>query len=102
MPKFQKKPVVVEAVQFDGFNFAAMRKFCGTHRDSADEVDINTFNPIGTYLSVGGGKADGELWVEANNAWLPIETGEWVIKDDIGFYPCKWYKFNETYERVDD
>lgn len=44
----------------------------------------------------------GELYVAANNAWLDIEIGEWIIKDSRGFYPCKPDIFAQTYEVVAD
>lgn len=41
-----------------------------------------------------------QLWVEANKAWLPLEDGEWVIQDELGFYPCKDVVFSKKYHRA--
>lgn len=96
---FMKKPIVVEATQFDGENFAEMMQFCGFHKDSSGQHEMNTFNPLGTYLSNFEGVTNcGELWVAANGAWLRVVPGEWVIRDSLGFYPCQEEKFQETYD----
>jgi len=30
-----------------------------------------------------------ELFVNANSVWVPVVTGEWILVDSIGAYPCK-------------
>lgn len=99
MPKFRKKPIEVEAVQFTGDNWAEMHAFTG-HRLLSDQINmVDAFNPIGTYLtSAGRDNTYAELWVDANGTVLPIPVGEWVIKDSLGFYPCQEDKFTETYD----
>lgn len=94
-----KNPVKREAVQFTGTNWQEMMLFVGSHKDTGAMWDIVGFNPIGTYLARHQHNRDaaGELWVAANDSWLPIEVGEWVIKDSEGFYPCKESVFAETY-----
>lgn len=89
MPMFVKKPVPVEAVRFTGDNWAEMHAFTG-HHETGDGHPVDTFNPIGTYLpNHQHPLAKAELWVEANQAWLPIVVGEWVMRDQYGFYPCQ-------------
>lgn len=103
MPKFKKKPLVIEAVQFTGDNVDELQRFCGFHKDSSGQHEMNTFNKLGTYLlDYMHPDALGELWVAANRQWLPIVKGEWVIKDSLGFYPCRDGKFQETYDPVAD
>jgi hypothetical protein len=86
---FRKNPVEFEAKQWTGDNLEEIRQFVG-YRYTADQHAIFTFTPIGTflptYLHV---SATGELWVEANKTILPVETGEWIVHDELGFYPCK-------------
>lgn len=102
MPLFVKKPIVVEAVQWTGENFTEMHMFTG-FRTIEGEHEAQVFNRIGTYLlDYLHPGATAELWVEANGTNLPLETGEWVIKDSLGFYPCKEAKFAETYEPYSD
>ena len=41
-----------------------------------------------------------QIWVAANNAWLALEEGEWVLQDELGFYPCKDVVFRKKYHKV--
>lgn len=89
MPQYRKKPVVVEALQWKGDNEEEMEKFafgCFLTVDLEDRCD----DPDAT----------AELFVAANSTWLPIHTGDWVIKDQLGSYPCKPDIFEQTYELV--
>jgi hypothetical protein len=103
MGKYRKKPVEVEAVQFTGENWAEMHAFTG-HRNVENDLNpymVDIFTEIGTYLATYlNDAAKAELWVEANKSVLPIEIGEWVIQDRLGFYPCKEDVFAATYEEV--
>jgi hypothetical protein len=99
--RFVKQPVEIEAVQFTGDNWAEMHAFTG-HRQLAGQLEggpayADAFGPIGTYTRSDDPTVLAELWVEANKQWLPIEKYEWVIKDRLGFYPCKDEIFKETY-----
>lgn len=90
--KFRKKPVEVEAIQWTGSNPAAVRAFTGDHRPTPDS---------GTHMVFTAQSGHGELYVAANNAWVDIEVGEWIIRDARGFYPCKPDIFAATYEAVE-
>lgn len=87
MGYYRKKPVIVEALQWKGDNEEEMEKFAfGCFltvelEDRQDDPDLTA-----------------ELFVGANTRWLPLHTGEWVIKDELGFYPCKPDIFEKTYE----
>jgi hypothetical protein len=41
-----------------------------------------------------------QIWVAANEAWLPIQEGEWVLQDELGFYPCQDVVFRKKYHRI--
>lgn len=84
---YRKKPIVVEAQQWRGDNAAEMQSW----------MRFDCFTELGGSMRTEGGTA--QIWVEANKEWLRIETGEWVIKDARGFYPCKSDMFEATYER---
>jgi hypothetical protein len=83
--KYRKKPVVIEAIQFDGYN----------HREIYEwsEGNVSSCKP----------------WKE-NYGWLKMETlegtmeageGDWIIKGIKGeFYTCKPDIFQATYELV--
>jgi len=93
--KFRKKPVVVEAVKFDGTDqsFSMLKDFAGSAiggvaKNSAGylEVAIRTLE-------------DGEHLTVQHIA----TEGDWIIKGVQGeFYPCKPDIFEQTYEVVID
>lgn len=85
--KYRKKPVEIEAMQWTGDNAADLGEWTG---------DAFHDKPCG----VGHGTAC--LYVAANQAHLGIPTGEWVIRDRAGFYPCRADVFAATYEAVDE
>lgn len=87
--KFRKLPVEVQAIQWTGSNPAAVRAFTGEHCPHPNG---------GTHMVFTVQSGHGELFVAANNAWVDIEIGEWVIRDARGFYPCKPDIFAVTYE----
>lgn len=82
MPKFRKKPVVIEAVKFNGTNGAEVCLF--THQ----------------VLEATG---KGELIISTLEGDHIASTGDWIIKGIKGeFYPCKPDIFAATYEPVTD
>lgn len=79
--KYQKKPVVVEAVQYDG-NLSSVKKFIDHKVDYA--FSKGNFNI---------------LTLEGR---LHVSDGDYIIKGVHGeLYPCKPDIFEETYELVD-
>jgi hypothetical protein len=105
MPKFRKKPVVIEAMQWDGSNTFAVTTFIEGKepdlkhpmaRDAWFDYVENTrdsgFLRIFTLEDGPGG--------EAKHVASP---GDWIIKGVQGeFYPCKPDIFAATYDPVDD
>jgi len=82
--RYRKRPVEITAFQWTGDNADAMREFtCGMFLPPDDA------NPAW-------------LYVAANSSSLPLEVGEWVAQDRLGYYPIKDEVFAETYEPVDD
>ena len=83
MTKFRKRPVVVEAMQFDGTIGSAS--------------DIMRWS--GCVVAV----IDGRLVVPTLEGDMTASTGDWIIKGIAGeFYPCKPEIFAELYEEVGD
>ena len=82
MPKFRKKNVVIEAVQFTGLNFDEIEKFVG-----------------GDY-----GKNDqGDQVIATLEGAMKISNNDWIIKGVEGeFYPCKPAIFEKTYEKAEE
>jgi hypothetical protein len=92
MAKYRKKPVVIEAMQWDGENTKEILQFMG------QKVEIKN-------------KRTYEIWQLSlvKNGWriTTLEgghiatVGDYIIKGVHGeFYPCKPDIFEETYESV--
>jgi hypothetical protein len=80
MPKFRKKPVVVEAVQFIRANFDEIEKFVG------GDAEFRA----------------GELIVATLEGPLRAAPNDWIIKGVKGeIYPCKPDIFAATYDAVE-
>lgn len=86
---YRKKPVTVEAIQWTGHNADEVRDFVG---------QISSPGEFGFIRASYARPA--RLWVAANQEWLLIEPGEWVLKDKLGFYPCKDEMFQHSYEEA--
>lgn len=89
MPKFRKKPVVIEAVQwFDTLEcFRAVQEFIG------DDV---------TWI-VDYQEKPAPLYIQTLEGRMRADQGDWIIKGVKGeFYPCKPEIFEKTYEPADD
>ena len=91
--KFRKKPVVIEAVQWNGTNLREIIHFCGGRHESASKWSWPEYEQIV--------RAEG-LKVFTLEGPLLATIGDWIIKGVKGeFYPCKPDIFAETYESVE-
>ena len=73
MQKFVKKPVVVEAVQYNGINITEIESFVGAKLPTL-------------WLSV----EDTQLVISTLEGDMKVTKGDYVIKGIKGeFYPCK-------------
>lgn len=102
--RFRKKPVVIEAVQYDLlFSTTAPTDFrnavreCYFTRDDrlrwrpGDPPEINIFD---CYRSPA---------IETLEGWRGVAMGDWIIKGVKGeFYPCKPDIFEASYDEVKD
>ena len=84
--RFRKKPVEIEAVKFDGWNWAECYQFM------SDEVLV--FPQIL--------KEREYIKIETLEGTMTASRGDWIIKGVNGeFYPCKPDIFEKTYELVE-
>ena len=82
MPKYRKKPIVIEAIKWTGENIKEIEGFC-----SKDHIN---FHPRGKYLEIG-----------TLEGWMEATKGDYIIKGIEGeFYPCKPDIFHKTYDEV--
>lgn len=86
--KFRKKPVVIEAFQWNGDNVESLKKWGAPV----------TILPLSTGLIIGT-LEDGPNCEAVHVA----DLNDWIIKGVKGeFYPCKPDIFEATYERVEE
>lgn len=86
MPKFRKKPVVIEAVRWF------------KHGDHPEVVPVPYDHPVDRN-SIRIGEWG---WVQTLEGGHLVSPGDWIIKGVKGeFYPCKPDIFEATYERVE-
>jgi hypothetical protein len=89
MPKFRKKPVVIEAIEFDGTTAGAVAVF------KVFDVPGGKFVPH--YQNI----ERGFLTIPTLEGEMRADEGDWIIKGVKGeFYPCKPDIFEATYEAV--
>ena len=85
MQKFVKKPVVIEAIQYDGANTTEVENFVG-----------------GKLPTVMNSNKDTQLVVSTLEGDMKISKKDYVIKGVNGeFYPCKPDVFEKTYDVVE-
>ena len=86
--KYQKKPIIVEAVQWDGNEYI---------EDLVNWCDRRNGRVLGWY-----GDGTKTLRIETLEGPLRVIPGDWIIKGIKGeFYPCKPDVFEATYQEVE-
>lgn len=89
--KFRKKPVVIEAMQWDGTASSAGPIIDWVLRNGGTIRYRGPEDVPGSYLSV-----------DTLEGTMYVDVGDWVIRGVQGeFYPCKPAIFAATYEAVE-
>jgi hypothetical protein len=84
---FRKKPVTIEAVQYDG--------------STSHAVAIARWIEGGDYVYDGGTRDYGPMFIPTLEGRMEASPGDWIIKGVVGeFYPCKPDIFGATHEPV--
>lgn len=85
MAKYRKKPVVIEAVQWNGANHLITETFM---KGSGATIDYSQSKL-------------GVIQIPTLEGVMTAQAGDWIIKGVQGeFYPCKPDIFEATYEAV--
>ena len=85
MPKFRKKPVVIEAIHLDKIKDEVVVEFMGGEAKRNIDFGINYTN--------------GTVRINTLEGVMVASPGDWIIKGIKGeFYPCKPDIFEATYE----
>lgn len=93
MPKYRKKPVVVEAVRWTGSNLEEIRNFVGS--DLIEEcVELFDIKRTLKEMLV-------DIAIDTLEGTMRVDYGDYIIKGVKGeFYPCKPDIFIKIYEEV--
>lgn len=91
--QFRKKPVIIEAIQYNNLNRAEIETFVGKKLNQ--ELESET-----AYLA-GQGSPKFSLSIDTMEGVMKAMPNDWIIKGINGeFYPCKHDVFEKTYEPV--
>lgn len=94
--KYRKKPVEIEAIQWDGANHREMFNFLG-----GEDTDYITASGLNFYID--WAKVEGGLIIKTLEGEHIASVGDYIIKGVKGeFYPCKPDIFELTYEKVEE
>ena len=102
MPKYRKKPVVIEAVQFKEIGRTPCKY--GDHVEYNTTEISNFMNDIVKMHTFPGERPEGlsVLVINTLEGEMQASVGDYIIKGVKGeFYPCKPDIFDATYEPVD-
>lgn len=92
--KYRKKPIIIEAIQWNGNNLEEVMKFIG----SEFKYETNTSYATDKFVYF-----DGRLLLHTLEGTMQLSLGDYIIKGIKGeFYPCKPDIFEETYEVVEE
>lgn len=98
--KYRKKPIVIEALQWTGYNYTEAELFVG------EPVTKGRYEQASPYR--GNRWTDGAYSISAKiistlEGEMRCQPGDWIIKGIKGeFYPCKPDIFDATYEQAEE
>lgn len=101
--KYRKKPVEVEAIQFDGTNWNEVREWCQQlePEGNPERKDRIWFFPVDDGDGYGDPEVTAEVFDKLHSIWVGVKTGDWILHGVRGeFYPCDDEAFQQTYEPV--
>jgi len=92
MPRYRKKPIEIDALQWTGNNHRTMFNFLGGDPDKY----LDTY---GKNFSIDHSKVAGGLIIKTLEGEHIASIDDWIIKGIKGeYYPCKPDIFEMTYE----
>lgn len=93
MAKYRKKPVVVEAVQFNGELTQELKSFLDNSNYTIDLASAGLTSTVSMYV----------LNINTLEGTMRANLGDYIIRGVNGeYYPCKPDIFEKTYEKVED
>lgn len=93
MAQYRKKPVVIEAIQYNNLNKEEIENFVGKPlREKIDSYHYDQGLPIPPVRY---------LFIETLEGEMMVNPNDYIIKGVKGeFYPCKPDIFEQTYEII--
>lgn len=89
MGKYRKKPVEIEAIQYNVDNKS----------DCIDFIKEDWIHPLDGSVKL---NQNGDFFIRTLEGLMKVSDGDYIIKGVQGeFYPCKPDIFEQTYERCD-
>lgn len=99
--KYRKKPVVIDAMQWNGTNKREMFDFL-TNGNRLEAYMTSDFPIVSDNFYIDHRKVPGGLVIKTLEGEHLANIGDYIIKGVHGeFYPCKPDIFKETYEEVE-
>lgn len=88
MAKYRKRPVVIEAIQWNGEAVAAIGAWPNNYDVWIEDIDD---------------EGNLRLFIDSPCGVLEAKPGDWIIKGIKGeIYPCEPDIFEATYEKVEE
>ena len=86
MQNYRKKPVVIQAVQYNENNMIPLTSMLQEQNVNNQSIGVD----------------DGIAWIDTLEGRMTISDGDWLIRGVNGeYYPCKPDIFEKTYELID-
>lgn len=87
--KYKKKPIIIDAIQFDGSNLEEIKEFVGKNL---------IYSIIDSAWQVGKGIPHILMEIKTLEGNMKVSKNDYIIKGINGeFYPCKHDIFNKSY-----
>lgn len=99
--RYRKKPVIVEALQWNGNNVIDIYNFL-EDKNVETQYEVNSEGK-NFYIDFSRGQCvTGDLMIKTLEGTMKADIGDYIIKGVNGeFYPCKPDIFEKTYEVVE-
>ena len=100
--KYRKKPVVIEAVQWNGDNEEEIRRFAGIAAAFKYIVSRGNLTSLALAKPQSGYIKSVILEINTLEGVMQASLGDYIIRGVNGeYYPCKPDIFDKTYERAE-